>query len=509
MSESKVKVAAIQAAPVFLDLEASLQKALALIEKAAANGATLLVFPEAFLPAWPAWVDEVLPGEDAAWHVRLLEQSVVVPGPVTEQLGAAARQAGVYLVMGVDEREEHGGTVRGKRACPITVLPCVQQNDLRRRMLRACRQLPAEVIAGFGGVLDVWGVLAPELIRGGGGRQRSQRAVDDVDPSVTGVGGVLAGHPDGQIRKAVAVEVHQRVPDDGCGPAHRRDAQHADHARHHQHTPSHLHYSCRCPIGTRHGRPRRTLLYEARPLERSPQLSGAPTRPSGIAEHHPPVPSSTRPPSRRQARRRLATRTRGGCSLQWDPDHATPSWRRGAAAAQGTPQPARPGHIGRTVRPSGRFAPDSDPTTEGAYGTSHRHRGTVLPRSRPRRACPLVWRPSRHRPGAGDLPAAAVVAAAGPDGGVAVPADTDDFGRPEQAWMLNLRVRDLDAMIAQLRAAGIEVTLDPQAYPNGRFASTADPEGNPIQLWEPTSDALQEPPDFPTADADPRPTQTG
>jgi predicted amidohydrolase len=69
------------------------------------------VFPEAFLPAWPAWVDEVLPGEDAAWHLRLLEQSVVVPGPVTERLGDAARAAGVHLVMGVDEREANGGTV--------------------------------------------------------------------------------------------------------------------------------------------------------------------------------------------------------------------------------------------------------------------------------------------------------------------------------------------------------------------------------------------------------------
>jgi nitrilase len=111
MSESKVEVAAVQAAPVFLDLEASLQKALALIEKAAAGGARLVVFPEAFLPAWPAWVDEVLPGEDAAWHLRLLEQSVVVPGPVTDRLGAAARAAGVHLVMGVNEREPHGGTV--------------------------------------------------------------------------------------------------------------------------------------------------------------------------------------------------------------------------------------------------------------------------------------------------------------------------------------------------------------------------------------------------------------
>jgi nitrilase len=111
MPESTVKVAAVQAAPVFLDLEGSLQKALGLIEKAAAEGAQLVVFPEAFLPAWPAWVDEVLPGEDEAWYVRLLEQSVVVPGPVTERLGAAARGAGVYVVMGVDEREEHGNTI--------------------------------------------------------------------------------------------------------------------------------------------------------------------------------------------------------------------------------------------------------------------------------------------------------------------------------------------------------------------------------------------------------------
>lgn len=75
------------------------------------------------------------------------------------------------------------------------------------------------------------------------------------------------------------------------------------------------------------------------------------------------------------------------------------------------------------------------------------------------------------------------------------PADTEYFGRPEQAWKLNLRVRDLDAMVAQLRDAGIEVAPDPQTYPNGRFASTADPEGNPIELWEPTPEALQEPTD--------------
>lgn len=63
--------------------------------------------------------------------------------------------------------------------------------------------------------------------------------------------------------------------------------------------------------------------------------------------------------------------------------------------------------------------------------------------------------------------------------------DTEYFGRAEQQWMINFRVRDLDAMTAQLRAAGIEVEVDPETYPNGRFALLHDPDGNPIQLWEP------------------------
>jgi glyoxylase I family protein len=63
--------------------------------------------------------------------------------------------------------------------------------------------------------------------------------------------------------------------------------------------------------------------------------------------------------------------------------------------------------------------------------------------------------------------------------------DTGFFGRAEQAWMVNFRVRDLGAMVAQLRAAGIEVKVDPKKYPNGRFARLHDPEGNPVELWEP------------------------
>ena len=51
-------------------------------------------------------------------------------------------------------------------------------------------------------------------------------------------------------------------------------------------------------------------------------------------------------------------------------------------------------------------------------------------------------------------------------------------------WGINFRVADLDAMVAQLRHAGIEVDVDPEDYPNGRFAQLQDPEGNAIQLWQ-------------------------
>ncbi|WP_341366527.1 VOC family protein [Yoonia sp. BS5-3] len=63
--------------------------------------------------------------------------------------------------------------------------------------------------------------------------------------------------------------------------------------------------------------------------------------------------------------------------------------------------------------------------------------------------------------------------------------DTDYFGRKEQSWMINFRVANLDDAIADLRAAGIEVDVDPELHPNGRFARLVDPEGNPVELWEP------------------------
>ncbi len=73
---------------------------------------------------------------------------------------------------------------------------------------------------------------------------------------------------------------------------------------------------------------------------------------------------------------------------------------------------------------------------------------------------------------------------AGPTAFTPFPEDSDYFGN-ERVWMINFRVRDLDAMVAQLTKAGIAVKINPEEFPFGRFARLEDPEGNPIELWEP------------------------
>ncbi|MEV6104848.1 VOC family protein [Streptomyces sp. NPDC051940] len=70
-------------------------------------------------------------------------------------------------------------------------------------------------------------------------------------------------------------------------------------------------------------------------------------------------------------------------------------------------------------------------------------------------------------------------------------ADTGYFGRPGQQWMLNYRVRDLDAMLAQLRQAGADVDDEVRTQEGiGRFGWACDPEGNRFELWEPVPEAL-------------------
>jgi catechol 2,3-dioxygenase-like lactoylglutathione lyase family enzyme len=73
---------------------------------------------------------------------------------------------------------------------------------------------------------------------------------------------------------------------------------------------------------------------------------------------------------------------------------------------------------------------------------------------------------------------------AGPCAFQPFPEKTTYFGNVAKQWMVNFRVRNMDAMVAQLRAAGIAVEVDGKLYPNGQFAHLSDPEGNPIELWE-------------------------
>ena len=65
--------------------------------------------------------------------------------------------------------------------------------------------------------------------------------------------------------------------------------------------------------------------------------------------------------------------------------------------------------------------------------------------------------------------------------------ETEYFGNREKPWMINFRVNDLAAMVSQLQRAGIEVEVDKEQGPMGQFARLYDPEGNPIELWQPST----------------------
>jgi nitrilase len=114
----RVKVAVVQAAPVHFDREATVKKACELVAGAAAQGAQLILFPEAFIPAYPRGlgfgtvVGSRSPAGRRTWE-RYWANAVDVPGPVTQTLGAAARQAGAHLAIGIIERDIQSNEAAG------------------------------------------------------------------------------------------------------------------------------------------------------------------------------------------------------------------------------------------------------------------------------------------------------------------------------------------------------------------------------------------------------------
>ncbi|TKJ29438.1 MAG: nitrilase [Chloroflexi bacterium B3_Chlor] len=112
---SHPKVGVVQQAPVFLNLDASMEKACSLIEEAADQGAEVIVFPEAWLPGYPVWIDSS--PKAALWghppakalYRLLVENSVTIPGKHLDKLLGLAKKTGTYVVMGAHERL--GGTL--------------------------------------------------------------------------------------------------------------------------------------------------------------------------------------------------------------------------------------------------------------------------------------------------------------------------------------------------------------------------------------------------------------
>ena len=104
-----VRVAVVQAAPAFLDLDATIEKCVRLIRDAAARGARLIAFPETFIPGYPwfAWLDA------PAWGMRFLQRyhdnSLALDSAEYRRIGAAAREAGIWVALGYSER--HGGSL--------------------------------------------------------------------------------------------------------------------------------------------------------------------------------------------------------------------------------------------------------------------------------------------------------------------------------------------------------------------------------------------------------------
>lgn len=117
LSTVSTKIAAVQAAPVYLDRDATIAKACDLIGAAGREGARLIVFPEAFIPTYPGWVWHLSPAQGgdmlSALYAELLDQAVTIPSQSTDRLCEAARQASAYVAIGMNERnaEASGGSL--------------------------------------------------------------------------------------------------------------------------------------------------------------------------------------------------------------------------------------------------------------------------------------------------------------------------------------------------------------------------------------------------------------
>ena len=160
------KIAAVQASPVFLDKNATIAKAGRLIAEAAKGGAKLAVFPEVFIPGYPDWIWNVPAGQIALnqeLYKELLEQSIAVPGPDVDALCQAAKDAGIFVVMGINERnvEASGGSLYN------SLLYIDSEGNLLGKHQKLVPTAPERTIWGYGDPSTL-GIYETELGKIGG-----------------------------------------------------------------------------------------------------------------------------------------------------------------------------------------------------------------------------------------------------------------------------------------------------------------------------------------------------
>lgn len=100
----KFTAAAVQASPVFLDTDATVDKVCRLIAEAAGNGAKLVAFPEVFVAGYPYWSWVMNPVEGSPWFEKLCRSAIEVPGPEIRKIAQAAARHRINVVVGVNER---------------------------------------------------------------------------------------------------------------------------------------------------------------------------------------------------------------------------------------------------------------------------------------------------------------------------------------------------------------------------------------------------------------------
>ena len=105
----KFKAAAVQASPVFLNVDATVDKACSIIAEAANNGASLMAFPEVFVAGYPYWNWIMTPVQGSKWYEKLYVNSITVPGPEVDRICQAAKEHNCHVVIGVNERGQSFG----------------------------------------------------------------------------------------------------------------------------------------------------------------------------------------------------------------------------------------------------------------------------------------------------------------------------------------------------------------------------------------------------------------